>query len=179
MQIVEAVGGKLIVAGPGSLEGLGTRTGRPVSEYVEHVGVADVETRKKLMAKAKAMILPSTFVEPFCGVQVEAMLSGTPVITTDWGAFAEYNIHGATGYRCRTFEQFCWAANNIANIKPATCREWAANNFSIERVGQMYDEYFYGVRNVFDGAGWYEPNPAGGLDWLRKTWPMNAGTPQS
>ena len=108
------------------------------------------------------------------------MLSGTPVITTDWGAFAEYNIHGVTGYRCRTFEQFCWAANNIANIKPATCREWATNNFSIARVGQMYDEYFYGVRNVFDGAGWYEPNPARReLDWLRKTWPMNAGTPQS
>jgi len=107
MQIVEAIGGKLIVAGPGRLEEMGTRTDRPVSEYVEHVGVADVETRKKLMAKAKAMILPSTFVEPFCGVQVEAMLSGTPIITTDWGAFAEYNIHGVTGYRCRTFEQFC------------------------------------------------------------------------
>jgi glycosyltransferase involved in cell wall biosynthesis len=172
MQIVEAVGGKLIVAGPGRLEALGTRTGRPVSEYVEHVGIADVETRKKLMAKAKAMILPSTFVEPFCGVQVESMLSGTPIITTDWGAFAEYNIHGVTGYRCRTFEQFLWAAKNIGNITPATCREWAANNFSIERVGRMYDEYFYGVHNVFDGAGWYEPNPARReLDWLKKIWP--------
>jgi hypothetical protein len=115
MQIVEAIGGRLIVAGPGDVWTLGTRTTRPVSEYVEQVGVADVATRKRLMAKAKAMILPSTFVEPFCGVQVEAMLSGTPIITTDWGAFAEYNIHGVTGYRCRTFEQFLWAAANIGN----------------------------------------------------------------
>ena len=76
MQIVEAAGGRLIVAGPGDLRSLGTRTNRPVSDYVQYVGVADVEMRKKLMAKAKAMILPSTFVEPFCGVQVEAMLSG-------------------------------------------------------------------------------------------------------
>jgi glycosyltransferase involved in cell wall biosynthesis len=176
MQIVEAVGGKLIVAGPGSLEGLGTRTNRPVSEYVEHVGVADVEMRKKLMAGAKAMLLPSTFVEPFCGVQVEAMLSGTPIITTDWGAFAEYNIHGVTGYRCRTFEQFVWGARNIRNIDPATCRKWAAENFSVERVGQMYDEYFSGVYKVFDGAGWYEPNPARReLDWLTKKWPTSSG----
>jgi glycosyltransferase involved in cell wall biosynthesis len=172
MQIVEAIGGRLIVAGPGDVRTLGTRTARPVSEYVQHVGVADVATRKRLMAKAKAMILPSTFVEPFCGVQVESMLSGTPIITTDWGAFAEYNIHGVTGYRCRTFEQFLWAAANIGNISPAACREWAAGNFSIARVGDMYDEYFYGVHNVFDGAGWYEPNPARReLDWLNKIWP--------
>lgn len=172
MQIVEAVGGRLIIAGPGSLEGLGTRTDRPISEYVEHVGVANVETRKQLMSRAKAMILPSTFVEPFCGVQVELMLSGTPIITTDWGAFAEYNIHGVTGYRCRTFEQFVWATKNIGNIQPAVCREWAATNFSIERIGKMYDEFFYSVHNVASGAGWYEENPTRTeLDWLSKHWP--------
>jgi glycosyltransferase involved in cell wall biosynthesis len=169
MQIVEAIGGRLIIAGPGSLDGLSTRTERPLSEYVEYVGVADLATRKKLMVKAKAMLLPSTFVEPFCGVQVEAMLSGTPVITTDWGAFAEYNIHGVTGYRCRTFEHFVWAAKNIGKIQPVVCREWAAANFSIERAGKMYDEYFFSVKNIFSGAGWYQDNPGRTeLDWLSK-----------
>ncbi len=172
MQIVEAVGGRLIVAGPGSIEGLGGRTGRPVSEYVEHVGVADTATRKKLLSRAKAVLLPSLFVEPFCGVQVESMLSGTPVITTDWGAFAEYNLHGITGYRCRTFEQFVWAANNIGTIKPASCREWAATNFSLERIGEMYDEYFCSVNNVFWRGGWYQENPGRrDLDWLAKHYP--------
>ncbi len=176
MQIAEATGDRLVVAGPGTVEGVGTRTKRPASEYVECVGVAGVETRKKLMAKAKGMLLPSTYVEPFCGAHVEAMLSGTPVITTDWGAFAEYNLHGVTGYRCRTFEQFVWAARNIGNIQPAACRDWAAPNFAMDRVAEMYDEYFYSVKNVANGTGWYAENPyRTELDWLTRHWPTSDG----
>jgi glycosyltransferase involved in cell wall biosynthesis len=172
MQIAEAVGGRLVVAGPGGLDGLPTRTGRPVAQYVEHVGIADVATRRRLLSRAKATLLPSLFVEPFCGVQIESMLSGTPVISTDWGAFAEYNLHGVTGYRCRTFEHFTWAARNIGNIEPAACRDWAAANFSMARVGEMYDEYFRAVGDVYWRGGWYQENHGRAeLDWLVKRHP--------
>jgi glycosyltransferase involved in cell wall biosynthesis len=172
MQVVAELGGRLIVAGPGSMEGFSGHDGRSLAKHVEYIGVADVATRKSLMSKAKAMILPSMFVEPFCGVQIEAMLSGTPVVSTDWGAFAEYNIHGVTGYRCRTFEQFVWAASNIGTIRPAVCREWATSNFSLGRVAEMYDEYWYSVRKIFDGGGWYAKNQdRKDLNWLTKYWP--------
>ena len=129
------------------------RSRRPLSDSVEHVGVVDPARRKTLLARAKATLTPSVFVEPFCGVHVESMLSGTPVITSDNGAFVEYNLHGTTGYRCRTFEHFTWAARN----------------FSLDGIGEMDDEYFYSVSNVYSGKGWYEPNPGRtDLDWLTK-----------
>lgn len=104
VQIAEAVGRRLIVAGPGSLEGIAGRTGKSLENYVEAVGAVGLERRRELLSGAAAVLCPSPVLEPFCGVHVEAMLSGTPVITPDWGAFTEYNVRGLTGYCCRTFE---------------------------------------------------------------------------
>ena len=99
------------------------------------------------------------------------MLSGTPVISTDWGAFVEHTLHGLTGYRCRTLEQFCWAAENIGNIRSIDCRNWAVDNFSLEAVAPMYNEYFEMLRGL-RGDGWYEYKPERTeLDWLRKKYP--------
>lgn len=165
--IVRRIGGRLVVAGPGHIE---------PAPHIVQVGVVNPEQRRRLLSGAKATICASTYLEPFCGVQIESMLSGTPVISTDWGAFAEYNLHGVTGYRCRTMEQFTWAARNIEKIDRYACREWAERNFSLERIGAMYEEYFNGVAQVHGGAGWYAMNEERTeLDWLRRWMPGDMG----
>lgn len=168
-QVCDSLGEKLILAGQGSLEEMGyeNKPGR-----IEHIGYADVKLRNMLMKKAKGFFLPSMYNEPFGGSSVEAMFCGTPIITTDWGVFAETNVHGYTGYRCRTFDHFCWAAENIRNIKPINCRNWAMENYTCDRVSEMYEEYWQMVMDIYTGKGWYERHPQRkNLDWLKKTYP--------
>jgi glycosyltransferase involved in cell wall biosynthesis len=161
IQATKIAGVKLVIAGQ-------KEDGYKLPDHVEYVGYADVPTRKKLMAKAKASFLASMYVEPFGGVQVENLLSGTPTITTDWGSFAENNIHGKTGYRCRTMGDFVDAIKNIDQIKPYDCRMFG-ENFSLEKVALMYEKYFEDVLDVYTGKGWYAEG--NGLHALEKYYP--------
>jgi glycosyltransferase involved in cell wall biosynthesis len=162
VEVAAAAGRQLIVAGPGP-----TRT---FPTHVKPIGVVDFEARRHWLSRAAALLAPSRFVEPFCGAAVEALLCGTPVISSDWGAFAENNIHGVTGYRCRTFEQFKWAASKgIEEINPQDCRKFAEANFSLERVSEQYQEYFDMVMDIYRGKGWYEPKlDRQNLNWLKR-----------
>jgi glycosyltransferase involved in cell wall biosynthesis len=148
-QAAERAGVRLVVAGQ-------KEEGYELPSHVEYVGYADVEKRKQLMSKAKASFVPSQYVEPFGGVQVENLFSGTPTITTDWGSFAENNLHGITGYRCRTMGDFVDAVKAIqqGKIKSEDCRLFA-NNFSIDSVMPMYEKYFQDILDVYEGKGWY------------------------
>jgi len=164
VQVTEKIGARLIIAGQNP-------DNQTFPSHVEFVGYADVDLRKQLMSNARGAFVASQYLEPFGGVQMEMLFSGTPTITTDWGSFTENNIHGITGYRCRTFDQFCWAANNIDQISPKNCRSWA-ENFTLDRVAPMYEEYFQSVLDVYTGNGWYEPHSGrNNLNWLKKVYP--------
>lgn len=168
IQATERMGVKLVIAGQ-------KEEGYKLPKHVEYIGYADVATRKKLMSKAKASFLPSMYVEPFGGVQIENLLSGTPTITTDWGSFAENNLHGITGYRCRTMSDFELAIDNVHHIKPQACRTWG-ENFSLQKVGMMYEKYFQDVLNVHTAQGWYAKSNAASLRSLHKNFPCSKTT---
>jgi len=171
VEIAKRTGLKLKVAGQGNFK---RELGFEPPPNVEIVGYLEPKERSIMLSGARALLAPTHYNEPFGGVTVEALLCGTPIITSDWGAFAENNIHGVTGYRCRNLEQFIWAAKNIDTINRRTCREFAEKNFSLERVATMYEEYFTSLIPVFKGKGFYDINSGRKhLDWMYKYYPAS------
>jgi len=169
--IAKATDNQLFIVGQGALDNPGEGLALGSEKHIQYFPAVGPEERSELLGNAKAVLMPTYYLEPFGGVNVEAQLCGTPVITSDWGAFPETVLHGITGYRCRVFEEFCWAVKNIQNIKPEDCRDWAVKNFSLERVGRMYEEYFQRVHHLFD-KGWYQPNnQRKELEWLIRYYP--------
>lgn len=172
-QVAKATGHQLYVVGQGALNNPAENLYLGDEEHITYLPAVGPKERNELLGKAKAVLMPTFYLEPFGGVNVEAQLCGTPVITSDWGAFPETVLHGVTGYRCRVFEEFCCAVNHIDRIQPSACREWAANNYSLERVGRMYETYFQRLHYLFD-QGWYhssdEPQD---LEWLYRYYPSN------
>jgi len=143
-EVCQRLGKRLILAGPGEQHG-----------YGEFVGVVGPEERGRLMAGATAVFAPTVYVEPFGNVAIEAMACGTPVITTDWGAFTETNIHGVTGYRCRSLAEFMDAAQKVGELDRRTIRQHAVDHYSLDVIGAQYERYFERLSTLW-GEGWYQ-----------------------
>jgi glycosyltransferase involved in cell wall biosynthesis len=121
-----------------------------------YAGVANPEERMELMRHAYALIMPTTYIEPFGGVAVEAMLCGCPVVSTDFGAFTETVVDGLTGFRFHTLREARDAVNQCPTIDRARCREIARQQYSLEAVRPQFIRWFDQLGKLQSGKGWYE-----------------------
>jgi hypothetical protein len=112
------------------------------------------QAKAELLAGARALLTPTTYLEPFGGVAVEAMLSGTPVIATDWGAFTETVIEGVTGYRCRTLRQFLTAVDKVGQINRHDVLAHAQERYTTDVGARLYSDALDTLGTLY-GDGWY------------------------
>jgi glycosyltransferase involved in cell wall biosynthesis len=133
IKTVEAIDGHLIIAGQGELQ--------IDSPNVEIIGYVNPEDRARLMGRAKAVFVPTLYLEAFGGVNVEAQLCGTPVITTNFGVFPETVKQGITGFCCDTLQDFVNAARKVDALDPYIIREHA-ERYLMRNVRYEFGKWF-------------------------------------
>jgi glycosyltransferase involved in cell wall biosynthesis len=113
------------------------------------------------MARAHAVLAPTTYLEPFGGVAVEAGFAGTPVITTNWGAYTETVIPGVTGYRPDVLSEFVQAVEDVSSLDREVIRKSVTDRYSLDAVRPQFIEWFRKLDTLWD-EGWYEGYPRTG-----------------
>jgi glycosyltransferase involved in cell wall biosynthesis len=154
--IAARVGRELHIAGPGVIRHepgrIMTHEGR-IDGPVKYIGALTRDERKEEMARAAAVIMPTQYIEPFGMVAVEAMMSGTPVIATDWGAFPETVIEGVTGARFHTPAQGAAAVERALTLDPRSVQAHARAKYGLDVIGPQYTTYMELLDTLWV-AGW-------------------------
>jgi glycosyltransferase involved in cell wall biosynthesis len=103
------------------------------------IGPLDPVRKRRFLAAARCLLLPSLVPETASLVAMEALACGTPVVAFPNGALAEIVEHGRTGFLVRDVDEMAGAIDAAATIDPERCRAAARGRFPLDR---MIDGYF-------------------------------------
>ena len=108
---------------------------------IEYVGEVDLPRKNELLSRARALLFPIQWHEPFGLVMIEAMACGTPVLAFAGGAVEEVVEDGVNGWICDNVDEMA-ARLAATEIDPRACREWVAEHFSAERMAEQYVDIY-------------------------------------
>ncbi len=128
LDVAGRTGVRLIVAGGRGLS---------LNRKIKYVGMVGGREKAELLAGARALLFPIQWEEPFGLVAAEALISGTPVITSDRGSMPEV-VTDEVGFRCSDVREMAEAVEKIGDVSPAACRARALARFSSEAMARSY-----------------------------------------
>jgi glycosyltransferase involved in cell wall biosynthesis len=105
---------------------------------VEFIGEIGDDRKAELLRRARALLFPIDWPEPFGLVMIEAMACGTPVVAWRNGSVPEVVESGCTGFIVDTLDDAVHAVRRIDTIRRRCCRERFEQRFSVERMAQDY-----------------------------------------
>jgi glycosyltransferase involved in cell wall biosynthesis len=122
---------------------------RPIlDDDIEVLGEISHDEKVELLSRARAVLFPIDWEEPFGLVMTEAMACGTPVIATPRGAVPEVIVDGETGYVVSVDDYAAEAARlmpRLREIDPDVCRARVHERFSKEAMVEGYERVFESV----------------------------------
>ncbi len=126
----------------------------------EVVGEISQEEKVDLLRRAKAVLFPIDWDEPFGLVMTEAMACGTPVIATRRGSVPEVIDDGVTGWIVDVEEYPAQAAERLtrlSEIDPRACRDRVDRRFSKRAMVAGYERVFERVVAEAGSPGGTDP----------------------
>jgi glycosyltransferase involved in cell wall biosynthesis len=109
---------------------------------IEFVGEIRDHQKDDFLGRARALLFPIEWPEPFGLVMIEAMACGTPVIAYRQGSVPEVMEDGRTGFVVDGIEQAVDAVGRLGGVSRAGCREVFERRFTARRMARDYVETY-------------------------------------
>lgn len=109
-----------------------------VPRKIEYIGKISGQAQKKMFSRAKALLFPIDWEEPFGMAVLDALASGTPVVAYKRGAMPEIISHGVNGFLAKDYDEFKMYMKRIDEINPEECRKSVDENFSTLIMAKNY-----------------------------------------
>jgi glycosyltransferase involved in cell wall biosynthesis len=106
------------------------------------VGEADAHDKRDLLSRARCLVFPVQWDEPFGLVMIEAMACGTPVVALRGGSVPEVVDHGVTGWICQEPAELARRIVQADRIDPAACRRRAERLFDVAGMVTGYERVY-------------------------------------
>jgi glycosyltransferase involved in cell wall biosynthesis len=109
---------------------------------IEYIGEADSARKRELYLRARALLMPIRWPEPFGLVMVEALACGTPVVAFPEGSVPEVVEDGRTGFVVEDETAMARAIERLGEIDPHECRRSCEERFGVETVVSGYEDVY-------------------------------------
>jgi glycosyltransferase involved in cell wall biosynthesis len=106
------------------------------------IGPVFGEAKRRLLRRARCLLVPSVVAETSSLVAMEALASGTPVIAFLRGALAELIEDGVTGFLVQSVPEMADAIADVDRLDRHACIETARARFSERRMIDRYVSVF-------------------------------------
>src|SRR5207248_3511 len=105
---------------------------------VEYIGEIGDDGKCDFLGRARALLFPIDWPEPFGLVLIEAMACGTPVVAFRRGSVPEVIEDGVTGFVVDDVDAAVAALERIPTLSRRRCREVFEERFSARRMAEDY-----------------------------------------
>ena len=123
------------------------------------MGPVNMKQKLNLLSRARGVLDPIEWEEPFGMVMIEAMAVGCPVITFARGAAPEIVVEGKTGFLVRNVNEMVQAIPKIDEIDREMTRKHVEHNFSACVMAKKYTQVYENVIAMIRGAKSLETIP--------------------
>jgi glycosyltransferase involved in cell wall biosynthesis len=143
VEAARITGEKLIIIGPAPDNDYWNKRIKPyLGKKITHINFMPRKSLFRYYRRAKAVLFPIQWEEPFGLVMTEAMACGTPVIATRRGSVPEVIVDSRTGFIVDTVKQMANAIKKVDLLSRAACRKHVEDNFSTEKMIDGYEKAF-------------------------------------